>query len=168
MAFCTGKSFSEALIFASTNPQYDDRLFIELQVQYMKIPSSEYGENMLCTEFVSDIQKNDVSHNRLKKKTVVRSLWKVQYHQSHNFRINLISTKTILRNWRWALSTYLIVTLYIKQISEDVNYMTKVDRGKIVDYHPKKYKYWAYELKLYQQKIPFDRVFYIPIVLKVS
>ena len=31
---------SEALIFASTNPQYDDRLFIELQVQYMKIPSS--------------------------------------------------------------------------------------------------------------------------------
>ena len=29
----TGKSLSEALIFASTNPQYDDRLFIELQVQ---------------------------------------------------------------------------------------------------------------------------------------
>ena len=34
----TGKSLSEALIFASTNPQYDNRLFIELQVQ-----------NMLCT-----------------------------------------------------------------------------------------------------------------------
>ena len=33
----TGKSFSEALIFASTNPQYDKKLFIELQVQYMKI-----------------------------------------------------------------------------------------------------------------------------------
>ena len=30
---CTGKSLSEALIFASTNPQYDDRLFNELQVQ---------------------------------------------------------------------------------------------------------------------------------------
>jgi hypothetical protein len=43
----TGKSFSEALIFTSTNPQYDKRLFIELQVQYMKIPSSEHGENML-------------------------------------------------------------------------------------------------------------------------
>ena len=28
--FDTGKSLSEALIFASTNPQYDDRLFIEL------------------------------------------------------------------------------------------------------------------------------------------
>ena len=36
----TDKSLSEALIFASTNPQYDDRLFIQLQVQYMKIPSS--------------------------------------------------------------------------------------------------------------------------------
>ena len=47
----TGKSLSEALIFASTNPQYDKRLFIELQVQYMKIPSSEHGVNMLWTEF---------------------------------------------------------------------------------------------------------------------
>ena len=47
---CTGKSLSDALIFASTNPQYDDILFIELQVQYEKIPSSEHGENMLCTE----------------------------------------------------------------------------------------------------------------------
>ena len=39
----TGKSLSEALIFASTNPQYHNRLFIELQVQYMKIPSSNLG-----------------------------------------------------------------------------------------------------------------------------
>ena len=31
------------LYFASTNPQYDNRLFIELQVQYMKIPSSNLG-----------------------------------------------------------------------------------------------------------------------------
>ena len=37
------QKMSEALIFASTNPQYDDRLFIELQVQYMKIPSSNQG-----------------------------------------------------------------------------------------------------------------------------
>jgi len=54
----TGKSLSEALIFASTNPQYDDRLFIELQVQYMKIPSSEHGENMLSIETVFDIRNN--------------------------------------------------------------------------------------------------------------
>ena len=37
---------SEALIFASTNPQYDNRLFIELPVQYMKIPSSEHRGNI--------------------------------------------------------------------------------------------------------------------------
>ena len=42
----TGKSLSEALIFASTNPQYDERLFIELRVQYMKIVSSEH---VVCT-----------------------------------------------------------------------------------------------------------------------
>ena len=41
IALIIGKSLSEALIFASTNSQYDDRLFMELQVQYMKIPSSE-------------------------------------------------------------------------------------------------------------------------------
>ena len=39
----TGKSMSEAHIFASTNPPYDDRLFIELQVQYMKIASPNLG-----------------------------------------------------------------------------------------------------------------------------
>ena len=42
----TGKSMSEALIFASTNPKYDNRMFIELPAQYMKIPNSEHGENM--------------------------------------------------------------------------------------------------------------------------
>ena len=39
--FVTGKFFSEALIFALTNPQYDNRLLIESPVQYMKIPSLE-------------------------------------------------------------------------------------------------------------------------------
>ena len=54
----TGKSLSEALIFASTKPQYDDRLFIELQVQYIKTTSSEHGENMLCTENVLNVKNN--------------------------------------------------------------------------------------------------------------
>ena len=58
MEYITSKSLSKALIFASTNPQYDDRLFNELQVQYMKIQSSEHGENMLCTEIVFGIQGN--------------------------------------------------------------------------------------------------------------
>ena len=38
----TGKYLSEALIIASTNPQYDNKLFIELWVQYMKITSTEH------------------------------------------------------------------------------------------------------------------------------
>ena len=57
-ALFTGKSVSEALILESVNPQYDDRLFIDLHVQYMKIQSSEHGENMLCTEKKFDIQNN--------------------------------------------------------------------------------------------------------------
>ena len=44
----TGKSFSEALILASTNPQYHKRLFIELPVQHMKTTSAEHGKNMFC------------------------------------------------------------------------------------------------------------------------
>ena len=47
VAYGTGKSLSAALISASTNQQYDDRLFIELQVQYMKIPSSENAEHVV-------------------------------------------------------------------------------------------------------------------------
>ena len=43
----TGKSFSEALVLASTKPKYDKRLFIDLQVQYMKIGSSEHVQNIL-------------------------------------------------------------------------------------------------------------------------
>ena len=45
----TGKSFSEALILASTNPQYDKRLFI---VQYMKIASSVHVVHTNCFVFV--------------------------------------------------------------------------------------------------------------------
>ena len=37
----TGKSLSKALILASTNPQHDKILFIELPVQYKKTTSSE-------------------------------------------------------------------------------------------------------------------------------
>ena len=49
---------SESLIFASTNPQYDNRLFIELPVQYMKIPSSEHGENIGRTWVEHVVYKN--------------------------------------------------------------------------------------------------------------
>ena len=42
----TDKFFSEALILASTNPQYDNRLFMELPVPHMKTTSAEHGQNM--------------------------------------------------------------------------------------------------------------------------
>ena len=38
----TGKSLSEALIFASTNPQYDDRLF-----NTWKFQAQTWGENVV-------------------------------------------------------------------------------------------------------------------------
>ena len=47
----TGKSFSEAFILTSTNPQYNKRLFIESPVQYMKIPSSEHVVYINCSEY---------------------------------------------------------------------------------------------------------------------
>ena len=62
---CTGKSLSEALIFASTNPQYDDRLFIELRVQNMKIASSEHVVYTYFVLFCFDIQNNLCTENVL-------------------------------------------------------------------------------------------------------
>ena len=52
----TGKSVSEALILESVNPQYEDRLFIELRVQYKTIASSEHVKNVLCTKIVLNVK----------------------------------------------------------------------------------------------------------------
>ena len=60
----SGKSLSEAFIFASNNPQYDNRLFIELQVQHEN-SKLKHGENILCTKIVSDIQNNFCSQHVL-------------------------------------------------------------------------------------------------------
>ena len=52
----TGKSLSEGVIFASTNPQYDDRLFIALQVQYEKTTSAthiEYIKLFFCASVLT-------------------------------------------------------------------------------------------------------------------
>jgi hypothetical protein len=46
----TGKSLLEALILAPINPKYDKRLFIELQIQYMKTTSSEHVVYINCFE----------------------------------------------------------------------------------------------------------------------
>ena len=54
-----GKSFSEALILASVNPQYDKRLFIELRVQYMNVKLRTCSEHVVYTHcFCFDIQNN--------------------------------------------------------------------------------------------------------------
>ena len=67
---------SEALIFASTNPQYDDRLLIELQVQYMKIPSSNLWRTCcVFTEFFSDIQNNFCTQHVLPMFCKKKSFW---------------------------------------------------------------------------------------------
>ena len=46
----TGKSLSEVLIYSSINPQYDNRLFNELRVQYEKIPSWQHVLYKVCFE----------------------------------------------------------------------------------------------------------------------
>ena len=52
MSGLTGKSLSEVLIYSSINPQYDNRLFNDFQVQYKKITRVEHVKNMLFTQIV--------------------------------------------------------------------------------------------------------------------
>jgi hypothetical protein len=52
----TGKSLSEALIFASTNPQYDNRLFIVHKNCKLRIPAEHVVYTNCC--FCIDIQNN--------------------------------------------------------------------------------------------------------------
>ena len=49
---CTGKSLSEALIFASTNPQYDNRLFIVNENCKLRIPAEHVVYTNCCFCFV--------------------------------------------------------------------------------------------------------------------
>ena len=64
MQIQVGRDTGKAFIFASTNPHYDDRLFIELRVQYMKIPISEHIVYMNC--FECQIKKKPICvHNML-------------------------------------------------------------------------------------------------------
>ena len=61
MILRTGKSLSDVLIYTSINPQYDNRLFNDLRVQYEKMPSSEHVENMLCTQIVLNIKTKNMT-----------------------------------------------------------------------------------------------------------
>ena len=53
----TGKSLSEALIFASVNPNCDNRVFIELRVQIKK---KLQVQHMLCTSNCSECQNKKI------------------------------------------------------------------------------------------------------------
>ena len=48
----TGKSLSEALIFASTNPQYDNRFFIAHENFKFRIPAEQVVYKNCCFCFV--------------------------------------------------------------------------------------------------------------------
>ena len=50
----------EALILASTNPQYDKRLFIDLPVQYMKTISSEHIVHLNCFDVRISASEKDL------------------------------------------------------------------------------------------------------------
>ena len=52
MKIDSGKYLSEELIYLSTNPQYDNRLFNDFQVQYKKITRVEHIKNMFFTQIV--------------------------------------------------------------------------------------------------------------------
>ena len=62
----TGKSLSEALIFASTNPQYDDKLYIVHENCKLRIPA-EHAVSILKLLFLFcfDIQNNFGTQNVL-------------------------------------------------------------------------------------------------------
>jgi len=51
MSIFPGKSFSDVPILASTNPQHDKRLLLELHAQHTKIASSEHGMYTNCFLF---------------------------------------------------------------------------------------------------------------------
>ena len=119
---CTGKSLSEAFILASPNPQHEDRLFIELQVQYMKIPISNLGPGGTCcvlfltfgTIFVHNMfspcsAKRRASDKDLPVLPILLSINVVASHSSYK-RITVMTFPTegwiqTIKRWiRWFLS----------------------------------------------------------------
>ena len=56
---CTGYSLSEPLILTSTNPNYDDRLFVELRAHYKKTASSVHDVVYNVHQIVLDVKTND-------------------------------------------------------------------------------------------------------------
>ena len=71
----TDKYLSEALIFASTNPQYDDRFVHWIIGSIHENSKLKPGENMLYTEIVSDIHNNFCTQHVLPMFCKKKSFW---------------------------------------------------------------------------------------------
>ena len=65
----------EALILASTNPQYDKRLFNDLPVQYMKTTNSEHVVYINCFECQNKNKQTIYVHNMF---------WACSFHVLNN------------------------------------------------------------------------------------
>ena len=52
----SSQRYKQVNLFQKHSCTHDDRLFIELEVQYMKIASSEHVNNMLCTKIVLNVK----------------------------------------------------------------------------------------------------------------
>ena len=93
---------SEALIFASTNPQYDDRLFIELQVQYMKFSSSNLGKTC-CVQNLFLAFRSIFVHNMFSPYSAKRkSFWQrftCTYLDLKNSKVQFFSIKVLGLFW---------------------------------------------------------------------
>jgi hypothetical protein len=62
-----GKSLTEELVFAATNPQYETRLIIELRVHYMKTTSSEHVVKVFFPPKINKIYCRIIWQVRLSK-----------------------------------------------------------------------------------------------------
>ena len=79
----TGKSLSEALIIASTNPQYDDRLIIVHENCKLRIPA----EHKLLFSFCFDIQNNFGTQNVLQMLQASEKDLPVTHFSNGNFTV---------------------------------------------------------------------------------
>ena len=73
----TGKSFSEALIFSSTNPQYDKRLSIEFTSSVHENSQPRTLQNMFCNQIVLNVKTKT---NNLCTKHVLWVFWAWNFH----------------------------------------------------------------------------------------
>ena len=96
----TGKYMSEALILASTNPQSDGSLFIELWVQYMKIPDSEHVKNILRTSWEHVVYINCSECQKTNKKQFVYTTC-----SQHVLSLEFVCTELVIQ---WTIFLHIV------------------------------------------------------------